>query len=80
MNIEDVARDSPDAIKTLPINIEKGVSREQCLKFAQTVGFEDLSDQAADMMIKLYGTIILLVPMILVLNISFLNQLTAQST
>jgi len=58
VNIEDVARDSPDAIKTLPINIDKGVTREQCLKFAQDVGFEDLSEQAADMMVKLYDIFI----------------------
>ncbi|OWA51900.1 Succinyl-CoA ligase [ADP-forming] subunit beta, mitochondrial [Hypsibius exemplaris] len=55
VNIEDVARDSPDAIKTLPINIEKGLTREQCLKFANDVGFEDLSEQAADIMVKLYA-------------------------
>ncbi|GAU89642.1 hypothetical protein RvY_02171 [Ramazzottius varieornatus] len=54
MNIEDVARDSPDAIKTLPINIEKGVTREECLEFAKSCHFEDLSEQAADMMVKLY--------------------------
>lgn len=54
VNIEEVARDSPDAIKTLPVNMDKGLSREECLQFAQDVGFDDLSSEAADMMLKLY--------------------------
>lgn len=58
MNIEDVARDSPDAIKTLPINIDKGVTKEECLEFAKSCNFEDLSEQAADMMVKLYDIFI----------------------
>ena len=29
MNIEDVARDEPDAILTHPINFEKGLSRQE---------------------------------------------------
>ncbi|XP_055352466.1 succinate--CoA ligase [ADP-forming] subunit beta, mitochondrial-like [Paramacrobiotus metropolitanus] len=54
VNIEEVARDYPDAIKTFPINIEKDLTTADCLEFAKSVGFDDLSEEAAKIMMKLY--------------------------
>lgn len=56
MNIEDVARDNPDAIVTEPIDIVEGIKREQLEKVARKLGFHpDTSSQAIEIMEKLYN-------------------------
>jgi succinyl-CoA synthetase beta subunit len=56
MNIEDVAKDSPDAIITTPINFETGLDMETALGVAKKLGFssEKQEKQAAETFIKLY--------------------------
>lgn len=39
MNIEEVAQDSPEAIITEPIDIHEGVTLEQAVRIAKTLGF-----------------------------------------
>jgi len=57
MNIEDVARDSPNDIISEPIDIRKGISPEQAVKVAKFMGFEGekVMSQAADIITKLYN-------------------------
>lgn len=56
VNIEDVARDSPESIIRQPIDIEKGIQPEDALKIGTFVGFEgDCLTQAMDHFTKLYG-------------------------
>jgi len=56
MNIEDVARDEPEAIITHPINFEKGIAPAEGKEIAKKLGFKDdkAQEQAADIMAKLY--------------------------
>ncbi|KAL8279883.1 hypothetical protein RQP46_007733 [Phenoliferia psychrophenolica] len=55
MNIEDVARDDPSAIITVPIDFENGLSHEVAAETAKTLGFEPANvDKAADIFVKLY--------------------------
>ena len=39
MNIEEVAKENPDAIVTEPIDIQKGIQQEQVLRVAKKLGF-----------------------------------------
>ena len=41
MDIEAVAAESPTAIHTLPININKGLSYDAAIKLAKDIGFSD---------------------------------------
>ncbi|KAK9894654.1 succinyl-CoA synthetase beta chain SSC-beta [Cystobasidium minutum MCA 4210] len=56
MNIEDVARDEPEAILTHPINFENGLSDSEAKEIAVQLGFKDDKAQreAAEIMQKLY--------------------------
>lgn len=55
MAIEDVAKESPEAIITEPINIDTGLRKEQALSIVKQIGFHPNShNQAADLMMKLY--------------------------
>jgi succinyl-CoA synthetase beta subunit len=55
MNIEDVAAKDPDAIITVPIDFENGVSRSDALGLARKLGFKDKAQsEAADIFINLY--------------------------
>ncbi|PWN24425.1 hypothetical protein BDZ90DRAFT_234983 [Jaminaea rosea] len=56
MNIEEVAKETPDAIITTPIDFEKGLDKKTALDVAKKLGFssEKQEDQAADTFIKLY--------------------------
>ncbi|ODN99370.1 succinyl-CoA synthetase beta subunit [Cryptococcus wingfieldii CBS 7118] len=55
MNIEDVARDTPDAILTTPLDFENGISKETALELAGKLGFkEGARKNAADVFEKLY--------------------------
>jgi len=59
MNIEEVAKENPDAIVTEPIDIEKGIQDEQVLRVAKKLGFHpDTINQAADIMKKIYEVFI----------------------
>ena len=56
MNIEDVAKEDPSAIVTVPIDFEKGLSNELALDTAKKLGFQqDNQQSAADIFIKLYN-------------------------
>ncbi|ORY90864.1 putative succinate-CoA ligase [Leucosporidium creatinivorum] len=55
MNIEDVARDDPSAIITVPIDFDNGLSKELAVETAKKLGFEAQNEEkAADIFIKLY--------------------------
>lgn len=55
VNIEEVARDNPDAIIKEPIDIVKGVQRSQVELVAKKLGFTgDAASQAADLFERLY--------------------------
>ncbi|RWS26999.1 succinyl-CoA ligase [ADP-forming] subunit beta-like protein [Leptotrombidium deliense] len=55
MNIEEVAKENPDAIVTEPIDIIEGVKDEQVLRIAKKLGFHpDGIKPAADIMKKIY--------------------------
>ena len=59
MDIEAVAHDTPEAIFKEPINIEKGPTKEQCLKMAKNLGFEGPHLQEATRQIeRLYDVFI----------------------
>jgi succinyl-CoA synthetase beta subunit len=55
VNIEDIAHTNPSAIKVLPINVSKGLLKEDAIKFAKDLKFigEEI-EQAADIFVKLY--------------------------
>jgi len=56
MNIEEVARDTPEALITEPIDLIEGIKEEQVEKVAKFMGFEgDQLKQAVEMIMKLYG-------------------------
>lgn len=54
VNIEEVAAENPDAIVYEPIDINKGLSKEQALKIAKTVGLDDHLDSTVQMLLNLY--------------------------
>lgn len=56
MNIEEVAKENPDAIITTPIDFEKGLDKQTALSVAKKLGFSSpkQEDQAAETFIKLY--------------------------
>lgn len=59
VNIEEVAKENPDAIVTEPIDIKQGIQRSQVEKVVQKLGFHpDVSDQAVDMICNLYKVFI----------------------
>lgn len=57
MNIEEVAKENPDAIVTTPIDFVNGLDKKTALGVAKKLGFsgEKQEDQAADTFIKLYN-------------------------
>jgi succinyl-CoA synthetase beta subunit len=55
VDIETVAAESPEAILTLPVNIEEGLSRDAALAFAKKMDFSpQCVEEAADTILKLY--------------------------
>lgn len=55
MDIEEVAKNSPDAIFKEPVDIMTGITKEQTLKIAEQLGFKDEKlTLAADQIRKLY--------------------------
>lgn len=59
VNIEEVARDSPESIVTQPIDIMKGIERNKVEEVVSKLGFsKETSSQAVDIMSKLYDVFI----------------------
>ncbi|KAJ1921934.1 succinate--CoA ligase beta chain [Mycoemilia scoparia] len=59
MDIESVAAESPDAILTLPVDINTGLSREAASQLAEKLGFAGKAHgEAVDTMLKLYALFI----------------------
>lgn len=54
VNIEEVAAENPDAIVYEPIDINKGLSKDQALKIAKAVGLDDHLDSTVQMLLNLY--------------------------
>ncbi|CAO3643289.1 unnamed protein product [Cunninghamella echinulata] len=55
MDIETVAKENPDAIVKLPIDINKGLSHEDAKALAKKIGISDVAqDDAADTFMNLY--------------------------
>lgn len=54
VNIEEVAAENPDAILYEPIDVMKGLTREQAEKVAVAVGLESQKAKTADMLMKMY--------------------------
>lgn len=55
MNIEDVAKETPDAIITTPLDFDNGISSAEALELAKKLGFkENAQKNAADVFAKLY--------------------------
>lgn len=57
VNIEEIAAESPEAIITMPIDINIGVTDEQAREVAEKLGFSETSiDEATTMIKRLYAT------------------------
>lgn len=54
VDIEEVAASSPDAILYEPIDIEKGLTKEQASKIIEKVGLGDNSAEHVKMLLNLY--------------------------
>lgn len=55
MDIEQVAKDTPEKIKTVPVNVVKGLSRDTALEIARFLEFKgDLVEKTAEEILKLY--------------------------
>lgn len=55
VDIETVAKENPDAIVTVPVDIKTGLTKEKALELAKRVGFSPVAvDSAADTFVKLY--------------------------
>ncbi|KAG5673168.1 hypothetical protein PVAND_003236 [Polypedilum vanderplanki] len=54
VNIEEVAAENPDAIVYEPIDINKGLSKDQAMKIARTVGLDDHLETTTQMLLNLY--------------------------
>lgn len=54
VDIEEVAASSPDAILYEPIDIEKGLTKEQATKIIEKVGLNDNAEEHVCMLMNLY--------------------------
>ncbi|XP_056632068.1 succinate--CoA ligase [ADP-forming] subunit beta, mitochondrial-like isoform X2 [Diorhabda carinulata] len=54
VNIEEVAAENPDAILYEPIDVMKGLTKEQAEKVAVKVGLESQKAKTADMLLRMY--------------------------
>lgn len=54
VNIEEVAAENPDAILYEPIDIVKGLSKEQAVKIAEKVGLSDVSETISQTLLNMY--------------------------
>lgn len=55
VNIEEVAAENPDAIVYEPIDIIKGLTKEQAQKVAKAVGLEEHLDSTVEMLLNMYA-------------------------
>lgn len=58
VNIEDVAKETPEAISYHPINIFKGLTKEKAEEIAVGVGLKNAKKETGEMLLKLYGLFI----------------------
>lgn len=59
VNIEDVAKEDPNAIFTIPIDITKGMTKHDAEQMVKKMGFHDTChDQAIEVLMKLYNLFI----------------------
>jgi succinyl-CoA synthetase beta subunit len=59
VNIEEVAKEDPNAIITIPVDITKGMTETDARQMATKMGFHELCvDQAIEVMLKLYDMFI----------------------
>lgn len=58
VNIEEVAAENPDAIHYQPIDIIKGLSKEQAESIAVKVGLKSQKEKTADVLLKMYDLFI----------------------
>lgn len=58
VNIEEVAAESPDAILYQPIDITKGITKQQAEDIAVKVGLKSKKEETADMLLKMYDLFI----------------------
>lgn len=59
VNIEEVAKEDPNAIITIPVDITKGMTKTDAEQMAKKMGFhESCVNQAIDVMMKLYDMFI----------------------
>lgn len=54
VNIEEVAAENPDAIVYEPIDINKGLQKEQAIQVAKKVGLQDKLEETAKMLLNMY--------------------------
>ncbi|XP_034939913.1 succinate--CoA ligase [ADP-forming] subunit beta, mitochondrial-like [Chelonus insularis] len=54
VNIEEVAATNPDAIMYEPIDINKGITKEQAGRIAEKLGLEHVKDYIANIILNLY--------------------------
>ncbi|XP_040175295.1 succinate--CoA ligase [ADP-forming] subunit beta, mitochondrial isoform X2 [Anopheles arabiensis] len=54
VNIEEVAAENPDAIVYEPIDINKGLQKEQAVQVAKKVGLNDKVEETAKMLLNMY--------------------------
>jgi len=55
MNIEEISEKRPDAIKILPINVQKGISEEDARKYVMSLNYNgEQIEQAKDIVMKIY--------------------------
>jgi succinyl-CoA synthetase beta subunit len=54
VNIEEVAAENPDAILYEPIDISKGLSKEQAETVAVKVGLSSQKEKTGQMLLKMY--------------------------
>lgn len=54
VNIEEVAAENPEAIHYEPVDIIKGLSKEQAESIAVKVGLQSQKEKTADVLLKMY--------------------------
>ena len=47
MGIEELAHSNPEKIKKMPVNIHDGIDKENCIKFAMEIGFDESNAESA---------------------------------
>lgn len=58
VNIEDVAAEDPSAIVYEPIDITKGLTKDQALTVIRKVGLEEVSDNVSKVLLNMYDMFI----------------------